>query len=156
MALAKGTAAPDFTLKGTTAEPVTLSSHKGKDNVVLLFYPFDFSGVCTEEFCGLRDNWAEFSKLTGKVYGISVDSPHSHNAFKKANNLPFELLSDFNKEVSKKYDVFYEDLGGWKGVSKRSAFVIGKDGKIAYSWSSDDPKVKPDVEVLKKELKALK
>lgn len=156
MALAKGAAAPDFTLKGTPEQPVTLSSHKGKENVVLLFYPFAFSPVCTEEMCGVRDQWAEFGKLAAKVYGISVDSVWSQKAFKATNNIPFDLLADFNKDTAKKYDALHEKLGDWIGVAKRSVFVIGKDGKIAFSWSSDDPKQKPDLETLKNVVRELK
>lgn len=156
MAIAKGASAPEFTLKGTPADAVSLASHKGKDNVVLLFVPFAFSSICTEEFCGLRDQWSEFSGLNAKVYGVSVDSPHALKAWKEKDKLPFELLSDFNKGVSKAYDVQHEKLGDWVGVAKRSAIVIDKNGKVAFSWSSDDPKVKPDLNAIKGALKELK
>jgi peroxiredoxin len=156
MALAKGAVAPEFTLKGTPDNAVTLSAHKGKDNVVLLFYPFAFSPVCTDEMCGVRDDWKAFGELGATVYGISVDSVWSQKAFKAAQNIPFHLLADFNKTVSKAYDVQFEKLGDWIGVAKRAVFVIGKDGKIAFSWSNDDPKVKPELGAIKAALKELK
>lgn len=156
MAIAVGTPAPDFTAKNTAKNDVTLSSHKGKDNVVLFFIPFAFSGICTEEFCSLRDTWGEFTIPGAVTYGISVDSPHALWGWREKEKFPFDLLSDFNKDISKAYDVLHETLGPWKGVSKRSAIVIGKDGKVAYSWSSDDPKVKPDMAAVKAAVAKLK
>ncbi|NUN47434.1 MAG: peroxiredoxin [Candidatus Brocadiae bacterium] len=156
MALATGAVAPDFTLKGTPDNAVTLSAHKGKDNVVLLFYPFAFSPVCAEEMCSVRDDWSAFGDLKAAVYAISVDSVWSQKAFRAAQNAPFHFLSDFNKTVSKAYDVQFEKLGDWIGVAKRAAFVIGKDGRIAFAWSNDDPKVKPDLAAIKAALQKLK
>ncbi|KAF0246584.1 MAG: hypothetical protein FD180_582 [Planctomycetota bacterium] len=156
MPLATGAAAPDFTLKGTPADAVTLSAHKGKENVVLLFVPFAFSPICTDQFCGMRDIWNDLGKINAKIYGISVDSPHSLKAWKAKENIPFELLSDFNKAVSKAYEAQHEKLGDWVGVAKRSAFVIDKEGKVAMAWVSDDPKVKPDVAAIKAAVQKLK
>ncbi|MEK7469350.1 MAG: redoxin domain-containing protein [Planctomycetota bacterium] len=156
MPLAIGAAAPDFTLKGTPADAVTLSGHKGKDNVVLLFIPFAFSSICTEEFCSVRDQWNDLGKINAKIYGLSVDSVHALKAWKEKEKLPFELLSDFNKGVSRAYDAQHEKLGDWVGVAKRSAFVIDKEGKVAMAWVSDDPKVKPDVAAIKAVVQKLK
>ncbi len=124
--------APNFTLKNTDNEDVTLADFKGEKNVVLLFFPLAFSSVCTQELCSTRDNYKIYDSLDAEVLGISVDSFYTLKAFKESNNLNFSLLSDFNKEVSSKYDVLYEDFFGMKGVAKRSVFVIDKEGQIAH------------------------
>jgi peroxiredoxin len=147
MALDKGTKAPDFTLKHKTDDgltEVTLSDNFGKRNTVLLFFPFAFTSVCMSEMCSVRDALGEFTELNADVFGISVDSPFTLEVMAKKENIPFPLLSDFNKEVSAAYDVLYEDLLGLRGVAKRSAFVVDTDGVIAYAWSTDDPKNVPD------------
>lgn len=152
MAIATGTKAPDFTLKSKNDEglaDITLSDNFGKRATVLLFFPLSFTSVCQDEMCSMRDSLGDYEKLDAAVYGISVDSPFSQEAFAKENNLNFPLLSDFNKEVSQKYDVLFEDLLGFKGVSKRSAFVISKDGEVVYAESSDDPKKLPDFDAIK-------
>ncbi|MDA8823330.1 redoxin domain-containing protein [Opitutales bacterium] len=152
MTLPIGTTAPNFTLKTKTPEgliDVDLNSHKGESSVVLLFFPFAFTGVCTEETCSVRDDLSAYESLNTKVYGISVDSPFAQEAMALKENLNFPLLSDFNKEVSSKYGVLYEDFIGFNGVSKRSAFVISTTGEITFSWSSDDPKQLPDFNAIK-------
>ena len=155
MTLQNGVDAPDFTLKTKTPdglEDVSLSEHKGQQNVILLFFPFAFTGVCTEEACSVRDDLSAYDDLDAKVYGISVDSPFAQEAMSLKESLNFPLLSDFNKKVSSEYGVLYDNFIGFEGVSKRSAFVISKDGKIAYSWSSDDPKQLPDFSLIKQAL----
>ena len=152
MTLSVGTTAPNFTLKTKTPEglsDVSLSSHKGSSSVVLLFFPFAFTGVCTEETCSVRDDLSAYENLNTKVYGISVDSPFAQEAMALKENLNFPLLSDFNKETSLAYGVLYEDFIGFKGVSKRSAFVVSKDGEILFAWSSEDPKQLPDFQAIK-------
>ena len=152
MTLSVGTTAPDFTLKTKTPEglsEVSLGSHRESSSVVLLFFPFAFTGVCTEETCSVRDDLSAYEDLNAKVYGISVDSPFAQEAMALKENLNFPLLSDFNKETSLAYGVLYEDFIGFKGVSKRSAFVISKDGEILFAWSSEDPKQLPDFEAIK-------
>ena len=152
MTLSVGTTAPNFTLKTKTPEglsEVSLSSHKESSSVVLLFFPFAFTGVCTEETCSVRDDLSAYENLNAKVYGISVDSPFAQEAMALKENLNFPLLSDFNTETSLAYGVLYEDFIGFKGVSKRSAFVISKDGEILFAWSSEDPKQLPDFQAIK-------
>ena len=153
MAIATGTKAPDFTLKSKNEEglaDVALSDNFGKSSTVLLFFPLAFTSVCQDELCSIRDSLADYEGLNAQVYGISVDSPFSQVAFAQANGgFKFPLLSDFNKDVSAAYDVLFEYLLGFKGVSKRSAFVIDKDGTVVYSESSDDPKQLPDFEAIK-------
>jgi peroxiredoxin len=155
MTLSLGSKAPYFNLKKKTPEglsDVTLSSHQGESSVVLLFFPFAFTGVCTEEACSVRDDLKSYENLNAKVYGLSVDSPFAQEAMALKENLNFPLLSDFNKEVSDQYGILYEDFIGFKGVSKRSAFVISKEGEIAFAWSSDDPKQLPDFKAIKEAL----
>jgi len=153
MAIATGTKAPDFTLKSKNEQglaDVTLSDNFGESSTVLLFFPLAFTSVCQDELCSIRDSLADYEGLNAQVYGISVDSPFSQEAFAQANGgFKFPLLSDFNKEVSSAYDVLFEDLLGFKGVSKRSAFVIDKEGTVVYSESSDDPKQLPDFAAIK-------
>ncbi len=155
MTLTVGTPAPDFSLKTKTPEglsDITLSSFKGESSVVLLFFPFAFTGVCTEETCSIRDDISSYNNLNAKVLGISVDSPFTQEAMALKENLNYPLLSDFNKDVSTEYGVLYEDFIGFKGVSKRSAFVISKSGEILYAWSSEDPKNLPDFNAIKEVL----
>ena len=152
MALAVNTKAPDFTLKHKTAEgfaDVSLSDFIGKKKVVLLFYPFAFSGICHDELCSVSGGLDQYESLNAQILGISVDLPFAQEAFANSAGIQFPLLSDFNKEASAAYDVLYEDIIGMKGVSKRSAFVIDLDGTIVYSTSSDDPKVVPSFDDIK-------
>ena len=156
MAVKVGDLAPDFTLAATgDKEQIALSALRGQP-VVLLFYPFAFSPVCTEELCGVQNEWDSYATLGAQVLGISVDSLYTQKAFAEANGIKFPLLTDFNKEVSPRYGAYYEQLGPWKGVAKRSAFVIDRDGKVAYAWISDDPKVKPDVSEIRQVLSSFK
>lgn len=152
MALAKDSKAPDFTLKTKNAEglhDVTLSQNFGKKKTVLLFFPLAFTSVCMDEMCSVNSGLQAYKDLNAEVYGISVDSPFTQEKMAEVDNLQFPLLSDFNREVSKAYDVLYEELLGFKGVSKRSAFVIDENGTILYSESSEDPKVIPNFDAIK-------
>ena len=150
-----GTQSFDFTLPSTIGEKFTLNEHRGKENVVLSFYVFDFSPVCTKEMCSFRDGLAELEKLNTKVVGISVDSLWSHKAFAQSLDIKFPLLSDFNKEVSRKYGVLYEDFRGLRGVSKRSVFVIDKQGTIRYRWVSEEAGKEPDYSEVRQILQTL-
>ncbi|MDQ8194030.1 redoxin domain-containing protein [Coraliomargarita sp. SDUM461004] len=152
MALATGTTAPDFTLKTKNDEglaDVTLSENFGKKKTVLLFFPLAFTSVCMKEMCDVSDSITAYNDLNAAVYGISVDSPFAQEQMAKVDGLKFPLLSDFNKEVSTAYDVCYADLLGFKGVSKRSAFVIDEKGVIIYSESSEDPHDLPNFDAIK-------
>jgi peroxiredoxin len=130
--LSIGDKAPDFSLFNTEKQAVTLSELKGQ-NVVLLFFPLAFTSTCTAELCGVRDDIANYSKLDAKVFGISVDSLFSLGKFKEEQGLNFDLLSDFNKTASTDYGSLYDSFVlGMNGVSKRSAFVVDKEGIIRY------------------------
>jgi peroxiredoxin len=133
MSLQPGSPAPQFTLISTEKKPVSLSDFKGK-KVVVHFFPMAFTGVCTTQLCTMRDNFGYYDGLNATILGISVDSPFSLAKFKEENNYQFELLSDFNKEVSAAYGALYKEFVlGLKGVSKRAAFVIDEDQNIIYA-----------------------
>lgn len=133
MTLQIGDIAPDFTLPATDKTPYTLSEHRDK-NTVILFFPLAFTGVCTTELCSIRDNYHVYEKLDANVIAISVDSFATLAKFKELEQYNFTLLSDFNKEAGEKYGVLYEVFAaGHRGVAKRSAFVVDKEGVIQYA-----------------------
>ncbi|MET0394979.1 MAG: redoxin domain-containing protein [Chitinophagaceae bacterium] len=139
-----GQPAPDFSLYDTTRNKVTLSDLKGQP-VLLLFFPQAFTGVCTAELCSVRDNIAAYNNMQANVLGISVDSVFTLAKFKEEQQYNFTLLSDFNKEVSAAYDTLYDTwVLDMKGVSKRSAFVIDRQGIIRYAEVLDNVKEVPD------------
>lgn len=138
-----GTPAPDFALApGPGPARVTLSEHRGTP-VLLLFFPLAFSGACSEELCRVREDWSRWEGLGVRVLGISVDSPFVNRRFGQELGIPFPLLSDFNKDASGAYGVLYPDFFGLKGVSKRAAFVVDREGEVAYAWVTEDADVIP-------------
>lgn len=147
-----GDKAPDFELPLTMQETWKLAENTGDENIVLLFFPLAFSPPCHEELCSIRDGFNEFKELNAAVIGVSIDSPFVLNRWKEELNLPYPLLSDFNKTVGKAYGAFHEELGPLKGVNKRAAFIIDKAGAIQYVWISDDPGTLPDIAEIKQEL----
>jgi len=152
MMLQPGQSAPDFSLYDSNKTKVILSEQKGS-NVLLLFFPLAFTSTCTLELCSIRDNLAYFNGLQAKVFGISVDSLYTLAKFKEAQNLNFPLLSDFNKEVSRKYDSLYEKFSfEMEGVSKRSAFLIDKNGVIQYAEILENAGEQPDFVGIKNKL----
>ena len=157
MALTPGTKAPLFTLKTKTTDglqDISLKDQLSKQKTVLLFFPFAFTSVCMKEMCDVSDSLNAYSNLNAAVFGISVDSPFAQEQMAQVNQLKFPLLSDFNKEVSAAYDVLYSDLLGFKGVSKRSAFVINEEGIILHSESLEDPHELPDFDAIKTALQS--
>lgn len=155
MPLQIGQTAPDFTLFDSNKKKISLNEFRG-DNVLLLFFPFAFSSVCTAELCAVRDNVSRYSNVPAKVIGISVDSLYTLAKFKKEQNLNFTLLSDFNKEVSSAYEAFYETFNyGMKGVSKRAAFIIDKAGLIQYAEVLENAGELPKFDLIIKRLEEL-
>lgn len=148
-----GDKAPNFTLKNSEGEDVSLNSLTIDGKVLILFFPLAFSSVCTDEMCKTRDNMKLYNSLNASVVGISVDSFFTLKQFKKSNNLNFPLLSDFNKKVSTQFDAIYDDFYGMKGVSKRSAFVVNQDLVVEYSEVLDDAGKQPDFEAIQEVLK---
>ena len=150
-----GQKAPSFELYNSDKQKVKLEDYKGK-NVLLLFFPLAFTSTCTAELCSVRDNIANYNQLNAQVFGISVDSLHTLNRFKQDQQLNFPLLSDFNKDVSKAYGSLYETFGyGMKGVSKRSAFVIDKEGIVRYAEVLENAGEVPDFTAINQALAAL-
>ncbi len=127
MALQVGDVAPDFELPASGNRTVKLSDFRGQKNVLLAFYPFAFSPVCSLQLPGLQQNLDEFAQLNTEVLGISVDSRHSSTAFAEHLHLDFPLVSDFNKEATTAYGVLREG-----GFAERALFIIDKQGQIAY------------------------
>jgi peroxiredoxin len=144
MKIEAGQQAPDFSLYNSEKNKVTLSDLKGK-HVLLLFFPQAFTGVCTKELCAVRDDIARYNQSNAEVVGISVDSVFTLAKFKEEQGYNFPLLSDFNKEVSSLYGAIYEDwILDMKGVSKRSAFIIDKEGVVKYAEVLENPGDLPD------------
>ena len=149
MALSIGDLAPDFKLYSTEKKEVSLSDYKGK-KVVVLFFPLAFTGVCTAELCSLRDDIASYIGLDAEILAISVDTPFTLGKFKEEQNLPFQLLSDFNKSTSEAYGAMYETFVlGLKGVSKRSAFVVDADGILTYTEVLENAGQIPNFDLVK-------
>jgi peroxiredoxin len=158
MGITVGDQAPDFTLKsksGDDMNDISLSDYRDQKNVVILFFPLAYTGVCTDEMCSVSGGLADYDALDAQVLGISVDSPFSQEAWAKENDITIPLLSDFNKEVSAAYGSQFEDLIGFKGVAKRSAFVVDKSGVVRFASVSDDPTELPDFDAIKACLRAL-
>lgn len=155
MSIQAGQPAPDFTLYNTDKQPVTLSEQRDK-NVLLLFFPLAFTSVCTTELCSVRDNLKLYEGLQAVPFGVSVDSLFALKKFKEEQQLNFDLLSDFNKEVSATYGSLYEKWGfEWRGVSKRSAFIIDKSGIVQYAEVLENAGEQPDFVAIKEKLTAL-
>lgn len=164
MSLTVGSPAPDFTLSSKTAEgpkQLTLSQNFGSKTTVLLFFPMAFTSVCTDEFCSVSQGLSAYEALDAVVYGISGDNPFAQEAWAQKAGISVTLLSDYEHAVAETYGVAYDSflpqVGlGMKGVPKRSAFVIDKNGVIQYAESSDNPKDLPNFEAIKAKLAELK
>jgi peroxiredoxin len=155
MALTVGQKAPEFELFDSEKKKVNLADYKGK-NVLLLFFPMAFTSVCTAELCNVRDNISQYNNSNAEVLGISVDSPFTLAKFKEDQNLNFPLLSDFNKEVSGSYGALYETfVFDLKGVSKRAAFLIDKEGIIRYSEVLENAGEVPNFDKIRETLSSL-
>ena len=149
----QGEKAPDFTLPDTDRKPRSLHEIlRPKGATLLAFFPGAFTSVCTKELCTLRDSMAELSKVNAQVVGVSVNDPWSNKAFVEKNNLNFPILSDYNRDVVRMYNVYHNDFGNLKGytVAKRSVFILDHNGIVTYKWVSDDPTKEPNYEDLKK------
>ena len=158
MGITVGDQASDFTLKsksGDDMNDISLSDYRDNKNVVILFFPLAYTGVCTDEMCSVSSGLADYDALDAQVLGISVDSPFAQEAWAEKEGITIPLLSDFNKEVSAAYGSQFEDLIGFKGVAKRSAFVVDKSGVGRFASVSDDPTELPDFDAIKACLQAV-
>ena len=156
MSIQTGQKAPDFLLFNSDKQKVSLAEQHGK-NVVLLFFPLAFSGVCTAELCNVRDNISLYNNANAQVFGISIDSVFVLDKFKAEQSLNFPLLSDFNKEAAKAFGVLYETFPAFEmqGVSKRAAFVIDKEGVIQYAEICASPGDQPNFSAIQQTLSEL-
>jgi glutaredoxin-dependent peroxiredoxin len=157
MSITVGQQAPDFSLFDSEMKEVKLSDFKNEKNVLLLFFPMAFTGTCTKELCGVRDDIARYSNTNAEVLGISVDSVFTLAKYKEDQAYNFPLLSDFNKEISTLYDSIYDSFTGMnmKGVSKRSAFIIDKAGVVQYAEVLESAGDIPNFEAINQKLESL-
>jgi len=145
LALRIGQKVPEFALPDSGNRVRSLGEFLKEGPVVLAFFPFAFSGVCDKEMCTFRDSMASLQGSGTRVVGVSVDSAFSLKAFAQTYNLAFPLLSDFNKRVTKLYGVIHDPWValGYKGVAKRSVFIIDRRGFLRYRWVTDVPTEEP-------------
>lgn len=144
MAVQVGQLAPDATVVNADRKAVKLSDFRGRPTV-LAFFPGAFTGVCTKEMCTFRDSLSKFNDLQAQVLGISIDSPFAQKGFADLNKLNFPLLSDFNRQAVRAFDIEDPNFAGGllPGSAKRSVFVLDKDGRVVYKWVTDTASVEP-------------
>jgi len=153
MSIATGQVAPDFTLQNQDKQEVKLSDFAGKKNVVIVFYPLDWSPVCTNEHACFVNDMKSFDTLDAEVLGVSVDSVWSHKAYAEKMGIKYSLLADFQPRgaMAEKYGVFLAD----KGITGRAIVIVNKDGKIAWIKNYDIPVV-PDLKEVAAALQQVK
>ncbi|MEP7267123.1 MAG: redoxin domain-containing protein [Saprospiraceae bacterium] len=150
-----GQVAPHIALYNTDRKKIDLNDFKGK-KVMLLFFPAAWTGVCTAEMCSVRDDISFYQKLDATVFGISVDSPFALKRFKEDQHISFDLLSDFNKQVIRAYQVYREDfICELHGVANRAVFIIGNEGTIKYQEVLDNSGIMPDFAAAKRALETI-
>lgn len=149
MAITVGSKAPDFKLVNTDKKEVSLKDFAGK-TLVINFFPAAFTGVCTEQLCSNRDELSFYNNIGASVVAVSVDLPFSLGIFKAQQNINFDLLSDFNKEMIKAYDMYLEDFVlGLKGVARRGVVVVDKNGTVVYAEETANPGTQVNFKALK-------
>ena len=150
-----GQKAPDFKLIDTEKNEISLAQFQGK-NVVLFFFPMAWTGVCTKEMCSIQDDYNSYASLNAQTVGISVDSLFALKRFGEDNKIAFPLLSDFNKQAIKDYDVVHHDFAfGYKDVAKRATFVIDAEGIIRFAEVLPQLGDFPNMDAIKEALKSL-
>ena len=132
---------------------VNLKTFEGKKTIIA-FFPGAFTGGCTEELCTFQSDLQQFNELNVQIVGISVDSPFALSGWAQANDISFPLLSDYNKECIKLFDVEFKGLAGLEGYvsSNRAVFIANPAGEITYKWVAENPGVLPDFEEIKNNL----
>jgi mycoredoxin-dependent peroxiredoxin len=145
MSIEVGQTAPEFTLKDQSQKEVSLSDFRGR-NVVLAFYPLDFSPVCSKEHACFHDDFSQFAGLNAQILGISVDSAWTHKAFAEKLGIQYPLLADFHPKgaVSEKYGLYLQD----KGITNRATVIIDKDGIVRYVNVYDIPQQRANKELV--------
>jgi peroxiredoxin len=146
MAIEIGSKAPDFTLLNQDRQPVTLSDVLRKGPAVLAFFPAAFSSVCQNEMCTFRDAMAGLSSGDGQVLGISTDTFFALKAWADQQRFGFPLLSDYNKDVIRKYDVVNPDMIGLRDIAKRAVFVVDRQGVVRHKEVLEDARNEPNYE----------
>lgn len=156
MAIAVGTKAPDFTLFNTDRKPVSLKDFTGK-TLVINFFPAAFTSVCTQQLCSSRDELSFYNDIGAAVVGVSVDMPFSLGIFKTQQQINFDLLSDFNKEMIHAYEMYHCNFAmGMRGVAKRGVVVIDENGMVVYAEETANPGTQVNFTALKQSLEKLK
>src|ERR1700678_4573346 len=153
MAISVGAAAPDFVLKDQSQKEVKLSDFQGKKNVVIVFYPLDWSPVCTNEHACFVNDMKRFEQLDAQVLGLSVDSTWSHKAFAEKMGIQYPLLADFQPRgaVADKFGAYLAD----KGITGRSITIVDRNGNVAWTKQYDIPQV-PDIKEVSEALSKVK
>lgn len=156
--IAQGDTAPDFSIPGTEGEDIQtyrLAEYTETGAVVLVFYPFDFSPVCTEELCSFRD--AEFLTFTEEVtvFGVSLDSCYAHKRFIQEYNFSFPLLSDTKGRVTEEYGLAYDELEDHEGVPKRALVTVDESQTVRYTWKTEDAYEQPTLDELHRTVTSL-
>lgn len=152
MTIQPGDSAPDFEAKVTDGESVDdfqLSEAIGDGPTVIGFFPFAFTSVCENQMVDLKENLEALQEEGANVFGLSVDSPFSLQRFHQDNDFGFAIISDYNREAVEAFGLFYDELMGLEQPAKRSTVVIDEDGEVVWTWSTDDPGQKPDIEEIK-------
>lgn len=149
-----GDKAPDFELPDPDMKPRRLDEFRGK-KTVLAFFPAAESPVCTAEMCALRDSLDELKDYGANVIGISVDGPFANKFFTQNRHLNFPVLSDYKRDVIRKYGIVMKDLASLKdyNAAKRAVFILDEDGTVIYRWVSDSPLIEPNYGEIKQTLK---
>ena len=157
MVLRIGQKVPDFSLVDSEKKTRTLGEFVQKGTVVVAFFPFAFSGVCDKEMCTFRDSFTALAGSGAQVVGVSVDSLFTLKIFSQTYNLPFPLLSDFNKKVTKLYGVLQDPwVGfGYRGVAKRAVLVVDRRSILRYKWITDAPGNEPPYDEVTKAVQKL-
>jgi peroxiredoxin len=155
MSIEVGSKAPDFTLMNQDRQPVTLSAALQKGPVVLAFLPGAFSSVCTTEMCTFRDSIANLEASKAQVLGVTTDTFFALKAWADQQRFTFPLLSDYNKDVIRQYDVVNPDMIGLKNIAKRAVFVVGQDGTIKHKEVLDDARNEPNYDKVRAALASL-
>lgn len=144
MAIVVGQDAPDFELDNQDKAKIRLSDFKGKKKVVLMFYPLDFSPVCTGEHVCMMNDLPSIESKDTVILGVSIDSVWCHKAFRQAQGIKYDLLSDIHRDVVKKYDLFVPEAN----IGKRATVIVDRNGKVSYFKEQPIKEPRSDAEII--------
>jgi len=145
-----GKSAPNVTLYDTKCQAVDIASFQGK-KLIVAFFPAAFTGVCTQEMCTFNNGIEDLRGLGAELVAVSVDAPFANGAFAAANNVEFNILSDFARHAVNAFGVAFHDFAGMPGftVAQRAVFIIDENGTVAFEWIAPNPGVEPDYDAVK-------